>query len=84
MPEAGYIFGKRVENLKEWADVLVNHDLFAANTVRDYWRVLMGRIPNSKDQAEFKQLWQNLRDKHEYRVEDMLHELIKTEAYSVP
>lgn len=84
MPEAGYIFGKRVENLHEWADVLVNSDQFAANTVKDYWKILIGGEPAQDQAAEFKKLWTDLKDKHSYSVEAMLHELIRTPAFGAP
>ncbi|WP_141734657.1 hypothetical protein [Oligoflexus tunisiensis] len=84
MPEAGYIFGKRVENLREWAQVMVESDLFAANTVRDYWRVLVGHEPRTEENAEFEKLWRDFKTVHNYNVKAMLHDLIKTEAYSVP
>ena len=84
MPEAGYIFGQRVENLKEWAEVMANSDQFAANTVRDYWRVLIGPDIYSYQQDEFKTLWRTLKTGHNYNVEAMLKDLIKTEAYGAP
>ena len=84
MPEAGYIFGKRVENLNEWAEVLVNSDEFAANSVRDYWKVLIGSDPSLRGQAEFQQLWKDFKGKHEFSVEAMLHDMIKTAAYGTP
>lgn len=84
MPEAGYIFGKRVENLHEWAEVLVNSDPFAANTVMDYWKILIGGEPTQDQTAEFKMLWTNFKEKHSYSVEAMLHELIKTQAFGAP
>ncbi|MFW7378806.1 MAG: hypothetical protein ACOH5I_08370 [Oligoflexus sp.] len=84
IPEAGYIFGQRVENLWEWAEVLVNSDQFAANTVRDYWRVMVGHEPRPDEQEEFKKLWQDFKTVHNYSVEAMLHDLIKTDAYGVP
>lgn len=83
-PEAGYIFGKRVESLKEWAEVMVNSDQFAANTVRDYWRVLVGHDPRPEEAKEFQKLWKDFKDVHDFDVEKMLHDLIKTEAYGVP
>lgn len=84
MPEVGYIFGQRVENLWEWAEVLVNSDQFAANTVLDYWRVLVGHDPRPDEQDEFKTLWRDFKTRHNYSVEAMLHDLIKTKAYGVP
>ena len=84
MPEAGYVLGQRVENLREWAEVLVDSDLFAANTVMDYWKVLMGEPPLPHEIKQFRTLWTNFRETHEYDVEAMLKEFIFTEAYSVP
>lgn len=84
MPETGYIFGKKVETLEEWAEVLVNSDQFAANTVRDYWRVLVGHDPRPEEAQEFQKLWKDFKDVHDFDVEKMLHDLIKTEAYGVP
>jgi hypothetical protein len=84
MPEAGYILGQRVENLQEWAEVLVNSDQFAANTVRDYWRVIIGHEPLPDEQKEFKRLWQDFKTVHNYSVEAMLYDLIRTKAYGVP
>jgi hypothetical protein len=84
MPEAGYIFGKRVENLREWAEVLVNSDQFAANTVRDYWKVLIGSEPTTDQMGEFRQLWTNFKNKHDFRVEAMLHDMIRTKAFGRP
>jgi len=84
MPEAGYIFGRRVENLREWAEAVVDNDLFAANTVRDYWRVMVGHEPRSEENEEFVKVWRDFKTVHNYNVRAMLHDLIKTEAYSVP
>ncbi len=84
MPEAGFIMGKRVENLYQWAEILVNSDQFAANSVRDYWKVLIGSDVKSYQQKEFKKLWENFKSGHSYSIEAMLRELVKTEAYGVP
>lgn len=84
MPEVGYIFGKRVENLREWAGVMANSDMFAANSVKDYWKVLVGHEPRTEERKEFEKLWRDFRSVHKYSVKAMLHDLIKTEAYSVP
>jgi hypothetical protein len=83
-PETGYIFGQKVESLQDWAEVLVNSDQFAANTVRDYWRVLVGHNPRPEEAKEFQKLWRDFKDVHDFNVEKMLHDLIKTEAYGVP
>ncbi|MBQ46610.1 MAG: hypothetical protein CMP10_03830 [Zetaproteobacteria bacterium] len=83
MPETGYVLGQRVNNLREWAQVVTNSDLFAAKTVTDYWVLLIGEKPRSYQQEEFRKLWQDFSTVHEYSVEAMLHDLIKTEAYRV-
>lgn len=84
LPEAGVLFGQPVANLLEWAQVAANSDAFARATVLDYWKLLFGEAPRPEEQAEFDQLWQDFKTTHEYRVERMLHALVKTEAYGVP
>jgi len=82
-PENGYIFGQPVANLQEWASVAANSRQFASATVMDYWKLLVGTKAAYYDN-EFESLWRNLMEKHEYSVEKMLHDLIKTEAYGAP
>ncbi len=85
MPETGFIFGQRVESLNEWAQVLVNSDAFAANLVRDYWKVLIGHEPKTPgEHQEFTKLWKDFKTVHQYSVDAMLHDLVNTEAYRVP
>ena len=83
-PEAGMIFGQPVEDLVAWAGVAADSDAFARATALDYWILLVGEPPRASEQDAFDALWQALRDEHAYRVEGMLHQLIETEAYSVP
>ena len=84
MPEAGYVLGEPVADLNEWAVAAANSQRFAEATVKDYWRFLVGLEPDASE--EFRTLWQDFMDtsKDNYRVERMLHALIKTEAYGVP
>jgi hypothetical protein len=84
MPEEGYVLGQKVANLREWASVVANSDQFAAQTVKDYWKVLMGREPLAYEQAEFERAWKNLKTVHQYNINGMLAELIMTEAFGVP
>jgi hypothetical protein len=84
VPEAGVLFGQPVANLVEWGEVASNSDAFARATVLDYWELLLGERPRGSEEAEFTQIWQDFRGKHEYGVERMLHALIETEAYGVP
>jgi hypothetical protein len=85
MPESGYIFGQKVDNLMHWAYVAANSDAFYSARVEDYWKLLMGESPRADDAksfAEYTALWESLRNHHS--IETMLHELIETEAYGAP
>lgn len=84
-PESGFLMGKPVKDLKEWGQIAANSDAFAKKVVMDYWKLLLGGAPKSpQDQREFEVLWRDLKGKHKYGVERMLHALIETEAYGVP
>lgn len=85
-PEAGMIFGQRVENLLEWSQVAANSDAFAQKVAWDYWKLMVGREPGPADQTEYTLMWKGLKapDKFNYRVERMLHALVQTEAYGRP
>lgn len=83
-PEAGYVLGEPVDNLVEWAEVAANSDEFAAAITMDYWELLVGERPEATETEQFVTLWQDFATTHEYDVEAMLHDLIDTEAYSVP
>ena len=87
-PENGILLGHKVKDLLEWGQVAANSDPFAQKVVADYWKVLIGRDPetHAQDQAEFTKLWQGLKSPgaYNYRVEKMLHGLILTQAYGRP
>lgn len=81
-PESGWLFGQPVADLVEWADVAANSAAFRDATVMDYWKMLFGEPPRATEQAEFVMLSDGLAD--HWNVEQMLHELIDTEAYGAP
>lgn len=83
-PEAGVIFGQRVDDLVQWGSVAANSDQFAQATVLDYWKLIIGETPRPTEQEEFDRLWRRFKNEHGYSVERMLHELVTTEAYGVP
>lgn len=83
-PEAGWVLGEPVANLVEWAQVAANSDEFASATVMDYWVLLVGERPRALETEAFVALGSDLATVHDYDVEAMLHDLIDTEAYSVP
>ena len=83
-PEAGSILGQPVADLIEWASVAANSEDFAINLVTDYWQLSMGHEPTDEEFPEFTTLWKDLMTTHNYSVEAMLHDLVKTEAYGAP
>ena len=83
-PEAGYLFGRPVKDLVEWAQVGADSDAFAIATVTDYWKLLVGHAPTAEENAEFVTTWQRFKGTHQHRVQRMLHDLIHTEAYGAP
>jgi hypothetical protein len=83
-PEAGYLFGQPVANLVEWAQVGANSDAFAIAAVTDYWKLLVGHPPTPGENAEFVATWKRFKSTHNYSVQRMLHDLIRTEAYGAP
>jgi hypothetical protein len=64
--------------------VAANSDAFARATVAQYWRLTMGRDPQPDETETFTALWEDFRDVHDYRVEPMLQDLVRTEAYGAP
>ncbi|MCA9541264.1 MAG: hypothetical protein KC620_20325 [Myxococcales bacterium] len=84
VPEAGALFGEPVDDLIEWARKAADSDAFAQATVRDYWRLLIGHDPTPAERREFDALWRDFREVHGWRVEYMLHDLVRTEAYGAP
>ncbi|WP_395834883.1 hypothetical protein [Archangium violaceum] len=84
MPETGYLFGQKVNSLVEWAEVGANSDAFAIAAVTDYWKLLVGHPPTPEENAEFVATWKRFKGTHEFRVQRMLHDLIRTEAYGAP
>ena len=83
-PESGWLLGEPVADLMEWAEVAVDSDQFARAIVMDYWARLLGEPPRPADGQEYTTLWTEFITTHDYRVDPMLHDLIDTEAYSVP
>ncbi len=84
LPEAGALFGEPVADLMAWARKGADSEAFARSTVRDYWRHFLGHDPQPAEQVEFEALVSDFPTVHAYRVQHMLHALIRTEAYGVP
>lgn len=84
VPEGGVLFGTPVDDLLDWARVAADSDAFARATVMDYWRVFVGREPSGDELEELDALVEVFATEHRYRVEAMLHELVRTRAYAAP
>lgn len=84
VPESGVLFGTPVADLLDWARVAADSEAFARATVLDYWRVFVGREPSGDELAELDALVTGLQTEHRYRVEGMLHDLVRTRAYAAP
>jgi len=84
IPETGVVLGQPVANLVEWGRVAADSDEFAKAVVEDYWNLLIEKRPQGEERDEYVTLWQALKTTHAYHVEDMLHALVRTEAYGVP
>lgn len=83
-PEQGVLMGKPVKDLREWASVGANSDAFAISTTKDYWKLLIGHAPEPEENAEFVATWQRFKTTNQYRVQKLLHDIVKTEAYGAP
>ncbi len=83
-PERGVIFGQPVNNLREWATVATDSDAFAISTATDYWKLLVGHPPKPDENTEFVATWKRFRGEHQYRVQKLLQDIVKTEAYGAP
>jgi hypothetical protein len=84
IPERGVIFNQPVDDLRGWARVAADSDAFAISTTTDYWKLLVGHAPKPDENAEFVATWKRFKNDHQYRVQKLLHDIVKTEAYGVP
>lgn len=83
-PERGVIFGQPVDDLRGWATVAANSDAFAISTATDYWKLLVGHPPKPEETTEFTATWRRFKGEHQYRVQKLLNDIVKTEAYGAP
>lgn len=84
IPERGVIFNQAVDDLRGWARVAADSDAFAISTTTDYWKLLVGHPPRPDENAEFVATWKRFKNEHQHRVQRLLHDIVKTEAYGVP
>jgi hypothetical protein len=78
------IFGKPVNDLREWAGLLADSDAFAISTTTDYWKLLVGHAPKPDENAEFVATWKRFQSEPQLSRTELLHDIVKTEAYGAP
>jgi len=77
-PEYGVLMGQPVADLVEWARVAADSEAFARATAADLWRHFLKRPAEG---AEFEEVWRRLVEVHDYRVDAMVWDIVRTEAY---
>lgn len=76
----GYIEGKPVKNLTDWADKARNSDLFKQNIARMMFRQAMSREVLPHEAEEFDKIWKSMPE-DQYSVNKLIHRLIDTKAF---
>lgn len=88
----GAIFGADISTPTEWVEAAVASDAFSARVTELFWQYIFRRAPFTCEAPEYEALWQGFRDGAYDRtdatmprnVEEMLHELVLTNAYGTP
>jgi hypothetical protein len=78
-----FVLGQPVEDLVAWARVAAESDQFARNMAQVFFLHALGRTPEATDEAEFKPLWQSLREDG-YSANRLLHRLVDTQLFGAP
>jgi len=93
LPETdGAIFGLEIQTPEQWVAEAVASDAFSERVVELFWTYVFRRAPYSCEAEEYDALWTAFRDGDYPRadasrprvVEEMLHELVLTNAYGTP
>ena len=79
----GYLMGEPVDGPEAWVTTAVASDAFAQTVVETFWMRVFTRAPYSCEAEEFDALWAAFRDEGR-NVEEMLRQLIFTDAYGTP
>ncbi|MEM1025525.1 MAG: hypothetical protein AAF627_13815 [Myxococcota bacterium] len=77
-PEFGYLMGSPVADLVEWARVAADSEAFARASAADLWGHFLKRPPEG---PEFEEVWRRFVQVHEYRVDALVWDIVRTEAY---
>ncbi len=78
-----FLFGKKVDNLRAWAELAAASDDFARNLANIFFTHALSREPEPHEQPQFQALWQGLRAEN-YSANKLIHRVIDTQAFGVP
>jgi hypothetical protein len=77
------LLGKKVDSLRNWAEVAVQSDEFARNLANIFFTHAFSREAEGAELTEFQALWQSLRNDG-YSANKLIHRLLDTQAFGVP
>jgi hypothetical protein len=78
-----YLFGKKVDNLRAWAELAASSDEFARNLANIFFTHAFSREVDPSEQAQFQALWQSLRNDG-YSANKLIHKIIDSQAFGAP
>jgi hypothetical protein len=78
-----YLLGKKVDNLRNWAQVAAASDEFARNLANVFFMHAFSREAEAAELPEFQALWQSLRS-DSYSANKLIHRIIDTQAFGAP
>lgn len=78
-----YLLGKKVDDLRSWAQVAVQSDEFARNLANIFYVHAFAREAASAELPEFTALWKGL-PVDKFSANRLIHRLIDTYAFGVP
>lgn len=81
--QQAWLLGKKVDNLRAWAEVAVQSDEFARNLANIFYLHAFAHEAEGAELPEFTALWQSLRSDN-FSANRLIHRLIDTQAFGAP
>ena len=81
--QQGVIFGQKVSNVREWAEVAARSDAFARNLAQIFFEHALSRGPTPGELDELTALWKKLPEDN-YSANKLIHRLVDSRAFGVP
>lgn len=78
-----YLLGKKVNSLREFAQVAAASDEFARNLANVFFAHALTREPDTADLNEFNTLWKSL-PADNFSANKLIHRLVDTRAFGAP